>query len=796
VRGIVVALLPPALLAARVLAAQSRIEPRPDYAPVAAALERLIAHELADKDVPGLSIALVDDQHVVWAAGFGWARIRDSQPATAETIYRAGSISKVFTALAVMRLVEAGRLDLDTPVTNYLPEFAPVNPFGPPITLRHLLSHHAGLLREPRRGSYYDDGGVSLAATVASLNATSLALAPGSRLKYSNAGLAVAGAAIERVVGQPFADYVRHDLLAALGASHSDFARRPELESRIADGVMWTVDGRRFAAPTFALGVGPAVSLYAPVTDLARTITTLFATAPPVPGSPAGGGGGGTAPRGVLRPETTEQMWTAQFAEPHGRAGMGLGFLVTALDGRRRVWHDGAVYGFSTQLSALPDDRLGVVVAANLDGASAVIDRIAVFALRAMLATRERVPLPTPPINEPVPAATAQRLAGRYVGGPREIVLRHRAGRLFYVPAPGRQPLALRARGDTLVVDDPREAGSRIIVLDTALLAFRDTLFRVPAGRPDSAPSRFQALIGEYGWDHSPLLVYEHAGRLFALLQWFYAYPLLELADTAFALPQFGLFPAERFYFRRGRDGRITAVEVGSVVFPRRRVGPDGGGQLQLRPRRPVPELLREARAATPPADSAPLRPAELVELVTLDPTIKLDIRYATTNNFLGSVFYASARAFLQRPAAEALARAGRRLREQGYGLLVFDGYRPWYVTKVFWDATPQESRWLVADPTRGSRHNRGSAVDLTLYSLATGKTVTMPGTYDEASSRSMPDYPGGTALQRWHRALLRDAMEAEGFSINSEEWWHFDYRDWRAYPILNKSFEDLTQSR
>jgi serine beta-lactamase-like protein LACTB len=159
-------------------------------------------------------------------------------------------------------------------------------------------------------------------------------------------------------------------------------------------------------------------------------------------------------------------------------------------------------------------------------------------------------------------------------------------------------------------------------------------------------------------------------------------------------------------------------------------------------------------------------------------------------------VFYASARAFLQRPAAEALARAGRRLREQGYGLLVFDGYRPWYVTKVFWDATPQESRWLVADPTRGSRHNRGSAVDLTLYSLATGKTVTMPGTYDEASSRSMPDYPGGTALQRWHRALLRDAMEAEGFSINSEEWWHFDYRDWRAYPILNKSFEDLTQSR
>jgi D-alanyl-D-alanine dipeptidase len=190
--------------------------------------------------------------------------------------------------------------------------------------------------------------------------------------------------------------------------------------------------------------------------------------------------------------------------------------------------------------------------------------------------------------------------------------------------------------------------------------------------------------------------------------------------------------------------------------------------------------------------DSQATRAPDLVDVAALDSSIHLDVRYATTNNFLGSVFYSSARAFLQRPAAEAVLRAHRRLRQLGYGLLIHDGYRPWYVTKTFWDATPPASRWLVADPTRGSRHNRGCAVDLTLYVLATGEPVQMVGTYDEATERSMPDYPGGTALQRWHRSLLRTVMEAEGFTINSEEWWHFDYRDWRYYPIGNQAFEDL----
>src|SRR5215471_12785035 len=213
---------------------------------------------------------------------------------------------------------------------------------------------------------------------------------------------------------------------------------------------------------------------------------------------------------------------------------------------------------------------------------------------------------------------------------------------------------------------------------------------------------------------------------------------------------------------------------------------------FRIHPLRPVEELRKEALAAQPPKESGHFRKPELVELVTLDATIKLDIRYATDRNFLSTPMYSQARAFLQRPAAEALVRAHQTLKAKGYGLLIHDAYRPWYVTKMFWDATPKDKKIFVADPKEGSRHNRGCAVDLTLYDLKTGKAVTMPSLYDEMSQRAYADYPGGTGEEQQHRALLRSAMEAQGFTVYPQEWWHFDYKDWRQYPIMNVRFEDL----
>ena len=153
--------------------------------------------------------------------------------------------------------------------------------------------------------------------------------------------------------------------------------------------------------------------------------------------------------------------------------------------------------------------------------------------------------------------------------------------------------------------------------------------------------------------------------------------------------------------------------------------------QFHITPVRPIAELRAEALAATPPVEQGTLRPSDLVELIKLDPTIRLDIRYATANNFLGTPLYEEARAFLQRPAAEAVVRVHRALAAKGYGLLIHDAYRPWYITKIFWDATPPDKHQYVADPAHGSRHSRGCAVDLTLFDRSTGRAVDMPSGYD-----------------------------------------------------------------
>jgi D-alanyl-D-alanine dipeptidase len=305
---------------------------------------------------------------------------------------------------------------------------------------------------------------------------------------------------------------------------------------------------------------------------------------------------------------------------------------------------------------------------------------------------------------------------------------------------------------------------------------------------PAAAPARWRGLIGEYGVDGNILMVLEKSGQLWALFNRSDLSPLKEGSKDHFTFPASGPHGGQHLDFKRDSKGRAILA----TTFKRRNIEPESGNQLHVQPLRPVPELIKEALAAQPPKEEGDFLSTDLVELTKLDPTIKLEIRYATTNNFLGSVFYSQAKAFMQRPAAEAVARANKKLHALGYGLLVHDAYRPWYVTKVFWDATPDDKKVFVADPSKGSRHNRGCAVDITLYDLRTRQPIEMVSTYDETTSRAYPDYPGGTSLQRWHRALLRAAMEAEGFTVYEAEWWHFDYKDWQKYRIGNLTFEQI----
>ena len=315
--------------------------------------------------------------------------------------------------------------------------------------------------------------------------------------------------------------------------------------------------------------------------------------------------------------------------------------------------------------------------------------------------------------------------------------------------------------------------------------------------KPEPAPARWLALIGEYVRDSETVIILESEGKLAALFKGHDLVPLREVSKDSFEFDNTTSRQGEQVIFSRDAHGHVTQVTLGRQAYKRKPLGPDeGAAQLKVQPLRPVPELIKEALAAQPPKESGDFLPTDLVELTKLDPTIKLDIRYATTNNLFDTVFYSQARAFLQRPAAEAVVRVNQKLKASGYGLLVHDGYRPWYVTKVFWDATPDDKKLFVADPSKGSRHNRGCAVDLSLYDLKTGKPIEMVSTYDETTDRAYPNYPGGTSLQRWHRDFLRAAMEAEGFTVYEAEWWHFDYKDWQKYRIGNVPFEDIGSTR
>ena len=180
----------------------------------------------------------------------------------------------------------------------------------------------------------------------------------------------------------------------------------------------------------------------------------------------------------------------------------------------------------------------------------------------------------------------------------------------------------------------------------------------------------------------------------------------------------------------------------------------------------------------------------ELVDVATAVPGIRIDVRYATPDNFMHEPLYPMARVFLRRPAAEALRAVQHDLAAQHLGLKVFDGYRPYRVTEKMWE--PYKNPDYVADPAKGSRHNRGAAVDLTLVNLETGEEVAMPTPYDDFTKKAWQDYMELTPEVLRNRATLRDAMRAHGFEPLPSEWWHFDFQGWKDYELMDVDLREL----
>ena len=757
-----------------------------EYREVASKVSDAIHYEMVDKALNAVSIVLVKDMEILWARGFGVEDLNKSTKADANTVYRVGSVSKLFTDIGIMQLVEKGEVDLDAPITDYLPEFRPRSRFKREITLRQLMSHRSGLLREPLVGNYFDDDEPTLEATVKSIIDSDVIYAPESKIKYSNSAIATVGYVLEKLKGEPFASYLRKNVLLPMGLTHSAFEPLPDITNRLADATMWSYDGRVFDAPTFELGMSPAGSMYAPVVDLGQFMKVLF--------------NDGKGPNGpVIKKETLQLMLTSQFndgKDQRHNVGFGIGFSLSEQGGYKRVGHGGAVYGFSTQLYALPEVKLGVAVTSSVDVTNTITRRVATYALDCLLAVENGKPLPDYEKTSSVNEKTVALLAGHFVSdNGKRLKLFNKYGTLYMEN--DRFQTRIRQLNGRLVTDSQISYGSPIDYdEDGRTVTMGSTVYnREKYLKPMPIPKPWQGLIGEYGWNHNILYIYEAYGKLTALIEWMEKDILTEVEKDVFAFPvKGGMYHGEKMRFKRDRNGIATQVQIeNGPIFFRRDIGVDHGKTFRIDPLEPVGVLRKIALSASPPSEQKKNDP-DLVELRTLDSTIKYDIRYATTNNFMSAVFYRSAHAYMQRPAAESLVRVSKKLKAFGYGLLIHDSYRPWYVTKMFWDATPDDKKIFVANPESGSRHNRGCAVDLTLYDLDTGAVVEMVGGYDEMTDRSFPDYVGGTSQQRWHRELLRRSMEAEGYTVYEAEWWHYDYKTWNDYPILNLTFEALEQ--
>ncbi|HMG93150.1 MAG TPA: M15 family metallopeptidase [Chryseolinea sp.] len=183
----------------------------------------------------------------------------------------------------------------------------------------------------------------------------------------------------------------------------------------------------------------------------------------------------------------------------------------------------------------------------------------------------------------------------------------------------------------------------------------------------------------------------------------------------------------------------------------------------------------------------------ELIDLKTFVPGLALDIRYATTNNFTGEKIYNLARAYSRKPVAIALKKIQADLKLQGLGIKIFDAYRPYKATVRFYEVYRDTT--YVASPYRGSRHNRGCALDLTVIDLKTGDELKMPTGFDSFKKEAWPSTPVSDPEARKNRALLIAAMEKHGFKVNSSEWWHFDFVGWQKFEVLDIDFEELEKN-
>ncbi len=346
-----------ALTAPPAMAAQPRqpLAQQPEVAATIRVLDAWLQEMVVSREQTGLSIGIVYDQDLIWAKGYGFANRELRQQATSATLYRIASISKLFTATAIMQLRDAGKLRLDDPVSKYLPWFQvkKVEPDAPAITIRHLLTHTSGLPRELPLHYWNDLRFPSREEMMRLVSREEAVFPPEVEYKYSNLAMAIAGEVVAAVSGEPYAQYIEDHVLRPLGMQSTRVTPEPTTPG-LAVGYRKRVPGEPREVEDFidARGLTPAANLASNVEDLARFVSLQFRD------GPAGGAQ-------ILNGFTLREMHRVEWLRPDWQSGQGLGFWIRHVGSQVRVGHDGAAPGYKSQIETSPAEKFGVIVLVN-----------------------------------------------------------------------------------------------------------------------------------------------------------------------------------------------------------------------------------------------------------------------------------------------------------------------------------------------------------------------------------------------------------------------------------------------
>lgn len=336
-----------------------RLSDNPELAANFRLMEQWIQSQVSYRGLPGISVGIVYDQELVYARGFGLRDLRRQTPATPSTIYRIASLTKLFTATAIMQLRDQGKLRLDDPVEQYLPWFKLKNPFPdqPSITIRHLLTHTSGLPREAAYPYWTDNKFPSRTELIRGLENQEMVFPPEDKIKYSNLGMAVAGEIVAEVAGMPYSEFVGRYILEPLGMKSTTVYFQDSQSDRLAAGYSRRLeDSTRKVMPfTNAKAMVAAANMSSTIEDLAQFASLQFRDRQIVFGNQ------------ILKASTIKEMQRVQWLSPDWKSGRAIGFETWREQERTVVGHSGWVAGYRSQFSFLPKEKIAVIVLTNAD---------------------------------------------------------------------------------------------------------------------------------------------------------------------------------------------------------------------------------------------------------------------------------------------------------------------------------------------------------------------------------------------------------------------------------------------